>query len=59
MELITQEYAMSDAERRLLLRVEDELQHVDETIRDLLSLARPVGLNAQTLDSTRSSTARW
>ncbi len=50
MELITQEYAMSDAERRLLVRVEDELQHVDETIRDLLSLARPVGLNAQTLD---------
>jgi signal transduction histidine kinase len=50
MELISQEYAMSDAERRLLVRVEDELQHVDETIRDLLSLARPVGLNAQTLD---------
>jgi signal transduction histidine kinase len=50
MELIGQEYAMSDAERRLLVRVEDELQHVDETIRDLLSLARPVGLNAQTLD---------
>jgi len=50
MELITQEYAMSDAERRLLVRVEDELQHVDETIRDLLSLARPVGLNAQPVD---------
>ena len=50
MELITQEYAMSDAERRLLGRVEDELQHVDETIRDLLSLARPIGLNAQSLD---------
>ncbi len=50
MELITQEYAMSDAEKTLLGRVEDELQHVDETIRDLLSLARPVGLNAQPLD---------
>jgi signal transduction histidine kinase len=50
LELISQEYAMSDAERRLLGRVEDELQHVDETIRDLMSLARPVGLNAQTLD---------
>jgi signal transduction histidine kinase len=50
MELITQEYAMSDAERSLLSRVEDELQHVDETLRDLLSLARPVGLNTQTLD---------
>ena len=50
MELISQEYAMSDAERRLLVRVEDELQHVDETIRDLLSLARPVGLNAQPMD---------
>jgi len=50
MELITQEYAMSDAERKLLARVEDELQHVDETLRDLLSLARPVGLNSQPLD---------
>ena len=50
MELITQEYAMSDAERTLLSRVEDELQHVDETLRDLLSLARPVGLNSQPLD---------
>jgi signal transduction histidine kinase len=50
MELITQEYAMSDAERTLLSRVEDELQHVDETLRDLLSLARPIGLNSQPLD---------
>ena len=53
MELITQEYAMSDAERTLLSRVEDELQHVDETLRDLLSLARPVGLNSQPLGSPR------
>ena len=50
MELIAQEYAMSDSERRLLGKVEDELQHVDETIRDMLSLAKPVGLNAQPLD---------
>jgi len=50
MELITQEYAMSDSERRILGKVEDELQHVDETIRDLMSLAKPVGLNAQPLD---------
>ena len=50
MELITQEYAMSDAERSLLVKVEDELQHVDETIRDMLSLAKPVGLNAQPVD---------
>ena len=50
LELIAQEYAMSDAERTLLSRVEGELQHVDETIRDMLSLARPVGLNAQPLD---------
>ncbi len=50
MELITQEYAMSDAEKTLLSRVEDELQHVDETLRDLLSLAKPVGLNSQPLD---------
>jgi signal transduction histidine kinase len=53
MELISQEYAMSDAERTLLARVEDELGHVDETIRDLLSLARPVGLHAQPLDLTQ------
>jgi len=50
MELITQEYAMSDAERTLIARVEGELEHVDETIRDLLSLARPVGLTARPLD---------
>ncbi len=50
MELIAQEYAMNDAERRLLSRVEDELHHVDETLRDLLSLARPVGLNSRQLD---------
>ena len=50
MELIEQEYAMSDAEKRLLGRVEDELEHVDETIRDLMSLAKPVGLQAQTMD---------
>ncbi len=50
MELIAQEYAMSDAERELLGRIDGELEHVDETVRDLLSLARPVGLHAQPLD---------
>ena len=43
-ELIEQEYAISDPERRLLGQVENELTHVDETLRDLLSLAKPVGL---------------
>jgi signal transduction histidine kinase len=43
-ELIEQEYAMSDAERSRLSSVESELVHVDETLRDMLSLARPVGL---------------
>lgn len=43
-ELIEQEYAISDPERRLLGQVENELAHVDETLRDLLSLAKPVGL---------------
>jgi signal transduction histidine kinase len=43
-ELIEHEYAMSDAQRRLLTQVEDELAHVDETLRDLLSLAKPVGI---------------
>lgn len=46
-ELIGQEYAMSDGERALLSRVEDQLTQVDRTVRDLLSLAKPVGLNAQ------------
>lgn len=44
LELIGQEYSMSDSERRLLGQVEDQLTHVDETLRDMLSLAKPVGL---------------
>jgi signal transduction histidine kinase len=48
-ELIEHEYAMSDAQRRLLTQVEDELGHVDETLRDLLSLAKPVGLAREDL----------
>lgn len=46
-ELIAQEYAMSDSQRQLLARVMDQLDQVNQTVRDLLSLARPVGLNAQ------------
>jgi signal transduction histidine kinase len=45
-ELIGQEYAMSEGERALLARVEDQLTQVDRTVKDLLSLARPVGLVA-------------
>jgi|GEM_PF-5150570 len=43
-EFIGHEYAMSEAQRELLGRVSGELAHVDETLRDMLSLARPVGL---------------
>jgi signal transduction histidine kinase len=43
-ELIGHEYAMGDTERRLLRQVEDQLTHVDQTLRDMLSLAKPVGL---------------
>jgi len=43
-ELIEHEYAMNDAQRQLLTQVEGELGHVDETLRDLLSLAKPVEL---------------
>ena len=43
-ELIEHEYAMSDAQRQLLAQVEGELGHVDETLRDLLSQAKPVDL---------------
>lgn len=46
-ELIAQEYAMSDGEKALLRRVDLELVQLDQTLRDLLSLAKPVGLNAQ------------
>jgi signal transduction histidine kinase len=46
-ELIAQEYAISEPERALLGRVENQLVQVDRTVRDLLSLAKPVGLNAQ------------
>ncbi|HWO89021.1 MAG TPA: histidine kinase dimerization/phospho-acceptor domain-containing protein, partial [Gemmatimonadales bacterium] len=46
-ELIMQEYSMSESQRELLGRVRDQLDYVDQTVRDLLSLARPVGLNAQ------------
>jgi len=48
-ELIVQEYAMSNGERELLRRVDSELVQVDRTLRDLLSLAKPVGLNVQPL----------
>lgn len=48
-ELIGQEYAMSEQERRLLGDMESQLLHVDQTLRDLLSLAKPVGLSAQPL----------
>jgi signal transduction histidine kinase len=50
LELIEQEYAISDSERRLLGQVESELTHVDSTVRDLLALARPVGLDKQPVD---------
>jgi len=50
LELIEQEYAISDSERRLLGQVESELTHVDGTLRDLLALARPVGLDKQPVD---------
>jgi signal transduction histidine kinase len=50
LELIGQEYAMSESERKLLGQMQDELAYVDETIRDLLSLARPVGLQTRPVD---------
>jgi len=46
-ELIAQEYAISEPERALLGRVENQLAQVDRTVRDLLNLAKPIGLNAQ------------
>src|SRR5512135_2872118 len=49
LELIGQEYAMSDAQKALMGRVSDELAQVDETLRDMLSLARPVGVDPRPL----------
>ena len=46
-ELIAQEYAISEPEPELLARVDNQLMQVDRTVRDLLSLAKPVGLHAQ------------
>jgi len=44
LELIGQEYAMGDTERRLIGQIQAQLEHVDGTIRDMLSLAKPVGI---------------
>jgi signal transduction histidine kinase len=46
-ELIAQEYAISDGERSLLSRIDEQLLQIDHTVHDLLSLARPVGLQLQ------------
>ncbi len=54
LELIGQEYAMSDAQKALMVRVSDELAHVDETLRDMLSLARPVGLEPKPVSLHRT-----
>jgi signal transduction histidine kinase len=50
LELIGQEYAMSDSERRLMDQIEAQLGHVDETLRDMLSLAKPVGIEKVPVD---------
>lgn len=54
LELIAQEYAMSDAQKVLMGRVSGELAHVDETLRDMLSLARPVGLEPKPMSLHRT-----
>jgi len=48
-EMIAHEYAMNDSEKVLLGRIDTQLIQVDRTVRDLLSLARPVGLVAEPL----------
>ena len=54
LELIGQEYAMTDAQKALMGRVSDELAQVDETLRDMLSLARPVGLEPKPVSLHRT-----
>jgi two-component system, NtrC family, sensor kinase len=43
-QLLSQEYVLEARGQKLLGAVEDQLDHLSETMRDLFTLARPVGL---------------
>lgn len=48
--LLSQEYVLEERGQRLLGAVEDQLGHLTETMRDLFALAKPVGLDKETMD---------
>jgi signal transduction histidine kinase len=45
--LLSQEYVLEDRGQTLIGAVEDQLDRLSETMRDLFSLARPVGVQAE------------
>jgi signal transduction histidine kinase len=45
--LLSQEYVLEERGQRLLGAVEDQLAHLSETMRDLFTLAKPVGIETQ------------
>jgi signal transduction histidine kinase len=50
--LLSQEYVLEDRGQQLLGAVEDQLGHLTETMHDLFSLAKPVGLEMEPVDIT-------
>jgi signal transduction histidine kinase len=46
-QLLSQEYVLEDRGQTLLRAVEDQLGHLSETMQDLFTLARPVGLELE------------
>lgn len=45
--LLSQEYVLEERGQKLLGAVEDQLDHLSETMRDLFALAKPVGLETE------------
>lgn len=48
--LLQQEYVLDERGQRMMGAVNEQLDHLAETMRDLFSLARPVGLDAEEID---------
>ncbi len=50
LDLFRQEYEMGEKEQTLLGNMEGQLDRIDETMRDLLALAKPVEVDMQSID---------
>jgi signal transduction histidine kinase len=48
--LLSQEYVLEERGQKLLGAVDDQLAHLTETMRDLFSLAKPVGLQVEQVE---------